>query len=418
MPPAHDTSSSPSPAAADAPGKIYRVGIIGAGNRARPHAAEYHRCGDVAVAAIADPVPAQRRRLIEAAGLSNSVAEYDDLQAMLAAEQLDGVVITTPNHLHADHAVPCLERGLPVLLEKPLATTPEDCLRIVRAEQRTAGRMLLGFVLRSTPFYAKIRDLLAGGAIGRVFAIQADEIPSLSVTSGMNRSPWRRYTGPSGGTMLEKCCHDMDIFNWLMESRPTALASFGGRRIILPDPSKPRHCRDCAEAESCLYHPRRVRPLATDEQLAQWRDAECIYNLEKDTKDLQSVCIEYETGGLVNFLLAMVCGGDKGQRNFAAQGTTGRLWGNSSEHTIHVYDYFTRETATHHLLVDRSGHGGGDRAHILLLRRMMQDPDYVPAQGGTAGYLSAMMCFAADRSCDERRRIAFEYDPSGEIRLR
>lgn len=402
----------------------YRVGFIGTGGRSVSYATAYRRdADDIEIAGLADPRPEHRKAMAARAELPAGIPEFDDWRDMLdRIPDLDGVVISSPNHLHAEQAVACLERGLPVALEKPLATTREDCERILAAEAAGQGRVLLGFVLRSTPFYARIHELIAGGAIGQITSIQADELPGLGVTSIMNRSPWRRYARTSGGAMLEKSCHDMDILNWMMNSRPASLSSYGGNLIFRPNPDLPETCDGCPQAAQCKYYKKPTFSSHEDESeevLHQFiREADqCIYNIDKDNVDVQNLCIAYENGALANFMLNFNCMGPNAGRNFHAVGTRGRIWGNHGEKRITLHDNLTDQTTVHDIHVDGSDHGGGGRRHALLLRRMMQEPEFVPEQGARAGYVSAVMCFAADRSRIERRRIDFAYREDGAIRL-
>lgn len=404
--------------------KTYRVGFLGTGGRSVCYATAYRDREDIEVAALADPDAEHRAAMIERSGLDPAVAQFDDGLEMLEARlDLDGVVISTPNPLHAEQAAPCLERGLPIALEKPLATTPEDCERIVAAEEANAGRVLLGFVLRSTPFYSKIHEWIQGGAIGEIVSIQADELVGLGVTSIMNRSPWRRNSATSGGAMLEKCCHDMDILNWMMGCRPVSLASYGAMKIFAPDPSLPETCDACPRSATCKYYRRPEFSTHEDEGekvLHQFirEDNRCIYNIDKDNVDVQNLCIEYENGALANFMMNFHCMGPRAGRNFHAVGTEGNLWGNLQEAKVWRHDNASNETSSFDASGDGSGHGGGDRLHALLLGRMMREPDFRPGQNAMAGYLSAVMSFAADLSRIERRKVDLEYDAKGFANLR
>ena len=377
---------------------------------------------DVEVVALADPVARNRKAMPKRAGFPGAFDEYDDWREMLDARQdLDGVVITTPNYLHADPAVACYERNLPIVLEKPLATTQADCERILEAERANNGRTLLGFVLRSTPFYSRIHQIITDGAIGRVVSIQASELPGRNVTSVMNRGSWRRFRSMSGGLMLEKCSHDMDVFNWMTDSRPVSINSYGGRLIFNANPSLPLTCGECGVADQCKYYqaPDAAKGKEDDESILVkflTERGRCIYNSDKDVFDTQSVNIEYENGTVVDFLLQLNCAGERCGREFHAMGDRGRVWGNAAKSVIYHHDNLNDAMAVHECELDGSTHGGGDRTHCLELRQMMADPDYRPAYGVYAGYLSAVMCFAADRSCMERRRVDFAYD-DGRIEL-
>lgn len=402
----------------------FKVAIIGTGARSCSYARVYGQTPEIELVALADPIPRNRQVMMKLSNLPGGYAEYDDWDEMLREhDDLDGVVITTPNHLHTEPAIACLERGLPIALEKPLATRKGDCERIIDAETANNGRSLIGFVLRSTPFYSTIFDLLVTQrAIGPVVSIQADELPGWVVSSIMNRSPWRRYERSSGGAMLEKSCHDMDILNWMMGCRPRSLNSYGDRKIFTPNAALPETCDDCGVGETCRYFRRPAfgqQEDASEDDMQHFirEDHRCIYNIDKDGVDVQSVNIEYENGAVANFMLNMNTGGERAGRNFHAVGLRGRVWGNMHGHKVFHFDNATDELTTIDTRGDGSDHGGGGRVHALELLRMMQEPDYVPPMNARAGYLSAVMCMATDISRVERRRVEFAYTEDGWIEM-
>jgi len=401
----------------------FKVAFIGTGARSCAYAKHYVGRQDIQIVALADPQPEHRKAMAQRSGLGNGYAEHDDWRDMLRSHSdLDGVVIASPNYLHADPAVACLERGLPIAVEKPLATTQADCERILEAERANAGRTLIGFVLRSAPFYRQIHGLLEQRVIGQIVSIQADEMPGWGVSSIMNRSLWRRFHALSGGALLEKCCHDMDVLNWMMGCQPVSLNSYGGRLIFRPNPALPQTCGECGVAAQCRYYKKPVFSPQEDkgqEILHQFirEDNRCIYNIEKDGVDVQSLNIEYETGAVANFLMNFNTSGERAGRNFHAVGHRGRIWGNMREQKVFWHDNLKNEVQVYDTAADGSGHGGGDRLHALELLRMMAEPDYRPEQNAQAGYLSAVMCFAADMSRVERRRVDFVYGASGRIEI-
>lgn len=383
-----------------------------------PYAQEYARCPEIEVVALADPVPARRALMAKRAGLPAGLPGYDDWRDILRRHpKLDGVVICTPNNLHAGHALPFLERGLAVAIEKPLATTAADCERIIEAERRHGARTLIGFVLRSAPFYAGIHELVRSGAIGGIVAIEADELVRWVTTSLFMRGTWRRSQAASGGSMLEKCCHDMDILNWMMASRPASLDSHGGRLIFGPTPALPAACPGCGVRRDCVYRADQAAAEGEQADRAMHRFLEhgdaCVFTTEKDIADVQSVQVEYENGAIATFLLSFNAGGSTAGRNIRIIGRNGSIWGNMDAMAFTVFDNRTGRETVHPVKSDGSGHGGGDRRHVLELLAMMRDPAYRPAQNAEAGYLSAVMSLAADVARVERRRVHFRYRDGG-----
>lgn len=393
----------------------FKVGFLGCGARSVSYARAFVVRDDIDIVAVADPKKENRKTMLRKAGVAGTPEEFPDWRdLLLACDDLDGVVVSTPNHLHADPAVACLERGIPTAVEKPLATTKSDCERIVDAERANGGRTVVGFVLRSTPFYRTIHDAIASDRIGRLVSVQADELVGTLVSSVMNRGPWRRYTRTSGGAMLEKSCHDLDILNWMTGSRPVSLDSHGRRSIFTPNPALPERCDECRVADECLYYKRPVRSASEDageEVLLEFarEDDRCIYNIDKDIVDTQSVIVEYENGVLATFMLTFNCPGPRASRNFHAVGTAGRVWGNLHDNEVFIYSNRDDSLRRIDTAGDGSGHGGGDILHALELHKMMCDPTYRPEQDAAAGYLSAAMSFATDVSRTEGRRLYFRY---------
>lgn len=398
----------------------YDVALIGAGARCLAYAGPFAQSKEIRIAGIADPNSRQRRLLKKESGLPEETPEYDDWRDLLAeCAHLSGAVVCTPTHLHVEQAVACFERGIPIALEKPVAQNKGECERLLHAERVNHGRSLIGFVLRSTPYFARIHEIVASGRLGRILSVQADELPGWFVSSVMFRSPWRRHHAISGGAMLEKSCHDMDVLNWLIGSRPVALNSFGDRLVFNANPSLPESCPECGVREHCKYY---QDPGITHEKgegiLAFEREElRCIYNIDKDVMDTQSVSLVYENGAVANFMLTFHTAGPRAGRNIHMVGTKGRLWGNMELHELSVFDNQSETVESLTVTTNGTGHGGGDTRHAMLLKRMMEDPAFRPDQDAAAGYLSAVMCFAADQSVAERRQIVFRYRDDGYIDL-
>lgn len=385
--------------------KKFKVAFIGTGVRSTTYARAYVKHQDeIDVVALCDSNAENRRIMAESTNLPKTFAQYSDYRQVLDKHpDLDGVVISTPNYLHREMAIPFIERGIPIALEKPMTTTMTDGEAILDAAKRHNTRLLIGFVLRSTPFYRKVYELLSNGAVGRVVAIAADELASYGESSTISRRPWRRYAKFSGGALMEKSCHDLDLMNLFIGSRPVAVNSFGGSLVFNPNPLLPEMCVDCSQT-GCAY-----RTKLTQDNTFPPDDQVCIYNVQKDVVDNQCVNISYANGGLVTFIMCFNTAGEKAGRNLHVIGQKGRLWGNHNEGEIFFFDNSKHETIKYQTKVDGSGHGGGDNSHALELLKMMKDPEYRPAQDAYAGYLAGALCIASDISHAEGRRINLRY---------
>lgn len=202
---------------------MLKVGLIGAGGISRAHLEGYltfpERCE---VVALSDTEPGRASERRDEFGLG-SARVYEDVDAMLAAEELDLVSITTPPSAHAPNAIAALQAGAHVLVEKPMAPSLEDCDRMIAA-QRASGR-ILGVVAqnRFRDDMATLKEALDSGLIGPVSHV--------AVNSAWSRSLpyydlWWRGTWASegGGCTLNHAIHHLDLTLWLL-GRPKAVTA-------------------------------------------------------------------------------------------------------------------------------------------------------------------------------------------------
>ena len=147
-----------------------RVGVVGVGMMGADHADRLaRRTAGARLVAVADPDETRARAL---------AAAYDDVRVhadpldLVADDGVDAVVLASPGFVHEEQLLACVERGLPVLCEKPLTMDTESSLRVVRAE-RESGRELIqvGFMRRFDPEYAALRALLDAGELGRLLML-------------------------------------------------------------------------------------------------------------------------------------------------------------------------------------------------------------------------------------------------------
>src|SRR5207302_5871180 len=121
----------------------------------------------------------------------------------------------TQDRMHVDSTLAALARGYHVLLEKPMAQTPADCVRLVQASERTGRILQIAHELRFTPFFVKLRAVVQSGRLGQVVAVEHREnIAYWHMAHSYVRGNWRNLAG-SSPLILAKCCHDMDILFWI-----------------------------------------------------------------------------------------------------------------------------------------------------------------------------------------------------------
>ncbi|MCC6766459.1 MAG: Gfo/Idh/MocA family oxidoreductase [Deltaproteobacteria bacterium] len=186
-----------------------RIGIIGLGRAGTVHLDAWPHVRGAEVVAVCDPSPAARKRAREL-----GIRVYTDPALMLETAELDGVTIATPPADHAEIAIACLDRGVHVLCEKPLALTTWDALAMLKAAARNKRQLLLATKFRHVPELAAARELIAGGKLGDPVAFE------VSFCSPVDMSKrWNSQRGVAGGgVIIDNGCHAFDIMSYLFGS--------------------------------------------------------------------------------------------------------------------------------------------------------------------------------------------------------
>jgi predicted dehydrogenase len=150
--------------------------------------------------------------------------------AMLEAERPDAVVVTTPDHTHADVISAALVHGCDVVTEKPLTTDLRGCRVILDAARRSPASLFLNFNYRYSPRNTKVKELVAGGAIGQVTSVHFEWV--LDTVHGADYfRRWHREKANSGGLLVHKSAHHFDLVNWWLDAVPETVFAIGDLRF-------------------------------------------------------------------------------------------------------------------------------------------------------------------------------------------
>jgi len=203
-----------------------RYGIIGTGMMGVEHIANVNALPGANVTAIADPHEPSLEAGQQAA--DNRVVEFVDYQEMLAGELCDVFVIATPNHTHAAVIDDVMTTGKPILIEKPMCTTVEECRKLVAASADYPSPIWVGLEYRYMAPIERLVEEVAAGTVGdvKMIAIREHRFPFLPKVGD-----WNRFSANTGGTMVEKCCHFFDLMNVLAGSRPTRVFASGAQDV-------------------------------------------------------------------------------------------------------------------------------------------------------------------------------------------
>lgn len=184
-----------------------RLAVVGAGLIGRRHVAAIAVAPDATLAGIADPAP-EAARLAAAAGAPH----HASLNDLLAAGGVDGVVLATPNALHAEGVTACIAARVPVLVEKPFVTDVAAGARLLDAAEAAGVAVAVGHHRRHAPAFAAARDTVESGALGRIVA--ARTTTWLTKPDDYFADAWRREEG--AGPVRVNLVHDVDILRALV----------------------------------------------------------------------------------------------------------------------------------------------------------------------------------------------------------
>jgi len=185
-----------------------RIALAGAGTAGRVHLDRIAESDACCLAALVDPAP-------DAHGLAAraGVALYRELGEMLGAERPDGVILATPNTLHVAGAIECLQHGIPVLIEKPVAGTLTDAEVLIDAQQRAGVPVLVGHHRRHSAILDAAREAIGEGRLGRLVAISGSAV-FCKPDAYFDEAPWRRRQG--AGPVLLNMIHEVDTLRALV----------------------------------------------------------------------------------------------------------------------------------------------------------------------------------------------------------
>lgn len=259
-----------------------RIGVIGLGQRIASVLAAMQEMGwDLRVDGYVDRAPVGLP-ILEAAGILPG-RPFDTPAALLAAGPYDLVMIGSPNHLHLTHLTAAFAAGFPIFCEKPIVRTEAESLELARTlASQALPPLFIGLVMRSMPIVKEVIARVDGGELGPLISMDATEHLPPEHGAYLARN-WRRRAEWGGSFMLDKVCHDFDIFGRLAGARPARVASFGGRRIFTAERG----------AASRAYEDGTPAYAMRD---AGWRAANDAFQSDMDLADHQTAIVEYESG--------------------------------------------------------------------------------------------------------------------------
>ena len=188
-----------------------RVGIIGSGAIVQvAHLPTLRKMKSVDVRAVCDTDLPKARAIADRFGIKNA---FDDIEDLLGSEELDALVLCTPNHLHESHILAALSAGRHVLVEKPLALTSASAQKIARAAEKSDKVVLVGMNHRYRPDVQLVRSFVQSGELGTVDSVRGSWHVFRASRAQLGWRQKRELSG--GGAMLDLGLTMLDLAFWL-----------------------------------------------------------------------------------------------------------------------------------------------------------------------------------------------------------
>lgn len=384
--------------------KTYNIGVIGYGKRANDmlskSMANYCKVegnDKCRIVAVTDVRPAEEiRPLLEAQGFGDA-RFYSTPEEMYANEKLDGLFICTRCSLHTKMAVINAKHGIPVLLEKPVATTDEDVALLESIVPEMDDKTVVSFPLRVSPIAIKAKEIIDSGILGTISQVQA--VNNVPYARGYYHG-WYRDTEETGGLFLQKATHDLDLIQYLLnEPKPVMVSATQSHMIFKGDMPFGLTCDKCDKRDTCTESDKNVASYGGKDANARqgWN---CCYEENASNHDSASIMVQYEGGLHAVYSQNFVARKGAGRRGVRIIGYNATLEFEFNSKCIDIF-YHNEERNEHIDMTEQCGtsHGGGD---------MMMMDFYVKMLGGeksrtplSLGILSAKLCLAARKSAEE-----------------
>ncbi len=359
-------------------GENIRMAFIGVGDMGSHHAMGFDLIPGCEVSYICDFDDRNVQRTLKELKNSQPII-CTDYREIVSNPDIDAVVVSVPNYLHREVAVPFLQAGKHVFLEKPVAPNVEDCDAILAAAEQSGKILQIGLVYRYSNLYRRMAREIQGGRLADVQMMWCKEF----------RDPfppvdWFYDATKSGGALVEKNCHHFDIFNWMMNAKPVRVFASGGQHLI-------RHGHSRVITNSYTHYPAK--------------------EIEHSSiVDHAWVIVDYENGSKANLGLCMYLQ----PRNLMEEGLEFGLIGSNGaqmqakrDKTISIYggEDYTKEEINVDVRSDSlaGGHTGGQtqRAEFIACIRSGRSP----VASGSVGRDALLVALAAEKSIREERYV-------------
>lgn len=370
-----------------------KVIVIGAGSRGKGYTdIMKDQFGDrYEVVGVAEPIRDRREYIKNKHGIKEENCFESWEQILDVPKFADAAVISTMDRMHYEPAMKAMRLGYHLLLEKPVSPVPSECVELEKCAKENGVKVVVCHVLRYTPFFMKLKQLIKDGAVGEVMSVMHIEgVGNVHQSHSFVRGNWAN-SAESSPMILQKSCHDTDIIQWLVDDDCVSVQSYGSLSYFTEENAPegaPARCMDgCPSYDECPYNAVKLyyddkdnmwfRPVATGktnptdedvwEALRTTNYGKCVFRCDNDVVDHQVVNLLFKRGATASFSMNAF---NKGGRQIRIMGTKGEIFGRADDEHIELFDFVTKKTTEidcHSGMTSEGitgGHGGGDEGIV------------------------------------------------------
>ncbi|MEK5444056.1 MULTISPECIES: Gfo/Idh/MocA family oxidoreductase [unclassified Fredinandcohnia] len=323
-----------------------RIGIIGAGLRSGI-AKYFHNPNGKSVVVGAADISFEKLKAFQEK-INESAYITTDYKELIKRDDIDAIVVLSPDYLHEEHAIAALEAGKHVYCEKPLAITVEGCDRIIETAKKCGKHLMVGFNMRYMSMYQTMKGIVDSGVIGELKAVWVRHFVGLG--GYYYYHDWHGTSQNTTSLLLQKGSHDLDVIHWITGKYTKKVSAMGGLDYYGGD--KPNHltCPTCTEKDTC--------PEASLHTLTQ-----CAFRKEIDVEDNNMLIMELEGGIKASYLQCHFT--PDYSRNYTFIGTKGRVENDDVGGKVYVKtrksgSWHEYSNVTYDMKKEQGSHGGAD----------------------------------------------------------
>lgn len=406
--------------------------LIGAGQRGMSVYADYALKYPLQfkIVAVAEPNFERRTQMQKLHSIPDDMA-FKSYELLLQKEKLaDCALVCTQDKFHKLPVTQALKCGYHVLCEKPMSPSSADCIEMGEFAAKYNKTLTVCHVLRYSPFFTKLKEVLENRIIGDLVSIQHIEcVGYWHQAHSFVRGNWRSKT-ESSPMILQKSCHDLDILAWLTGEECIYVSSFGSLKHFTENNApkgSTKRCFDGCEIQSqCPYDCEKIylkdeewysdtirKVVALDGTRSSVAKAlktgpygRCVYHCDNDVVDHQVVNLQFTNDVTVSFTMCAFT--LEGSRIMNIMGTKGQIKCDMEKNIIKIFDFATGSKTTISVKVNVGGHSGSDDAFMLgFLRTVQTNGEYClsSAQQSVSSHLIAL---AAEESRISNKTICMK----------